>query len=116
MKYSESYEEINKWRDTNDLCCEEVQAASSSLDSVLQERGSRYGSFESNAQISQNIKSIMHGSANWHTMPDYMKESLHMIAHKISRILEGDCNYDDSWVDIAGYATLVVEEINNEHS
>ena len=87
---------------------------SSSVNTILQVRGSRYGSFQDNAQISQNIKSVMYGSANWHTMPDYMKESLHMIAHKISRILEGDYSYDDSWVDIAGYATLVVEEIHNE--
>ena len=89
---------------------------SSDINNILQVRGNRYGSFQSNAQIAQNIKSIMHGSTNWDTMPDYMKESLHMIAHKISRILEGDYNYDDSWVDIAGYATLVVEEIHNENS
>ena len=89
---------------------------SNDINNILQVRGNRYGSFQSNAQIAQNIKSIMHGSTNWDTMPDYMKESLHMIAHKISRILEGDYYYDDSWVDIAGYATLVVEEIHNENS
>ena len=88
----------------------------SKLNSILDARGNRYGSFQSNDQIAQNIKSIMYGSSNWDTMPDYMKESLHMIAHKISRILEGDYNYDDSWVDIAGYATLVVEEIQVENS
>ena len=89
---------------------------SSDINSVLQVRGSRYGSFQSNARIAQNIKNVMRSSSNWHNMPDYMKESLHMIAHKISRILEGDYNYDDSWVDIAGYATLVVEEIQVENS
>ena len=89
---------------------------SNNLNSILQDRGNRYGSFRDNAHTAQNIKSIMYGSSNWDTMPDYMKESLHMIAHKISRILEGDCNYDDSWVDIAGYATLVVEEIQVENS
>ena len=89
---------------------------SNDINNILQVRGNRYGSFQSNAQIAQNIKSIMQGSSNWDNMPDYMKESLHMIAHKISRILEGDCNYVDSWVDIAGYATLVVEEIQVENS
>ena len=87
----------------------------SKLNSILDARGNRYGSFQSNAQIAQSIKSILHSSSNWETMPEYMKESLHMIAHKISRILEGDCSYDDSWVDIAGYATLVVEEIHSEN-
>ena len=89
---------------------------SSDINSVLQVRGNRYGSFQSNAQIAQSIKRILHSSSNWDTMPEYMKESLHMIAHKISRILEGDCNYDYSWVDIAGYATLVIEDIHNENS
>ena len=88
---------------------------SNDINNILQVRGNRYGSFQRNARVAQNIKSVMQDSANWDTMPDYMKESLHMIAHKISRILEGDCNYDDSWVDIAGYATLVVEEIHNEN-
>jgi hypothetical protein len=35
-----------------------------------------------------------------------------MIVHKIGRILNGDPNYDDSWADIAGYAQLVVKELN----
>ena len=34
-----------------------------------------------------------------------------MIAHKIGRILNGDPNYADSWVDIAGYAQLVANEL-----
>lgn len=33
---------------------------------------------KSNAQT-RTLKNIMHGSTNWNTMPDYMKESLHMI-------------------------------------
>ena len=47
-------------------------------------------------------------------MKDYQREGLEMIAHKISRILNGDPNYDDSWVDIAGYAQLVVDAIRYE--
>lgn len=34
-----------------------------------------------------------------------------MIFHKIARILNGDPNYADSWVDIAGYAKLVADEL-----
>ena len=37
-----------------------------------------------------------------------------MIQHKIGRILNGDQTYDDSWKDIAGYATLIVNELNGE--
>ena len=85
-----------------------------SLDSVLQERGSRYGSLMSNATISQNLKEILHNSTNWEAMPPDMKEALHMIVHKISRIVEGDFEYDDSWIDISGYSTLIVERLHKD--
>ncbi len=34
-----------------------------------------------------------------------------MIAHKIASILAGDPNEIDHWRDIAGYATLIVKEL-----
>ena len=82
------------------------------LAAVLSERGSRYGSLMSNATISQGLKEILHNSTNWEAMPPDMKEALHMIVHKISRIVEGDFNYDDSWIDISGYSTLIVERLH----
>ena len=84
------------------------------LATVLSERGSRYGSLMSNATISQNLKEILHNSTNWEAMPPDMKEALHMIVHKISRIVEGDFNYDDSWIDISGYSTLIVKRIHQD--
>ena len=84
------------------------------LASVLSERGSRYGSLMSNATISQNLKEILHNSTNWEAMPPDMKEALHMIVHKISRIVEGDFEYDDSWIDISGYSTLIVERLHQD--
>jgi len=38
-----------------------------------------------------------------------------MIAHKIARIINGDPNHLDSWHDIAGYATLVEQELKNDN-
>lgn len=112
MKYNETQEDIEVWQDTNEPCLEEVSnTSSSSLGSVLQERGSRYGEFINNANVSQDLKYIMEQSTNWNNMDSDMREALHMIAHKISRILEGDYSYDDSWVDIAGYSTLVAERL-----
>lgn len=46
-------------------------------------------------------------------MPAPFQESLDMIANKISRILNGDCYYDDSWRDISGYATLALMELED---
>jgi hypothetical protein len=39
------------------------------------------------------------------------RESLDMIAHKIARILNGNPNVHDHWHDIAGYATLVANDL-----
>jgi hypothetical protein len=79
---------------------------------TLTERGSRYGKFTGHAKITQDLKEIMYMTTNWSKSlaPD-QKEALEMIAHKIGRILNGDCNYDDSWVDIAGYAKLVADRL-----
>lgn len=86
----------------------------SNLDDTLKQRGSRYGSFESHAQITQDIKASMQASVNWvhGTISFSQMEALEMIAHKIGRILNGDPNYADSWHDIAGYARLVEDELN----
>ena len=34
-----------------------------------------------------------------------------MIVHKLARIVNGNPDKVDSWVDIAGYATLVAERL-----
>lgn len=83
-----------------------------SVEATLAERGSRYGDFPTHATITQNIKRAMVESKNWETLPDSMKESLEMIAHKIGRILNGDPNYQDSWHDISGYAQLIEQELS----
>ena len=114
-----SDETPSKNLDTPELNYEEVSSSSSGsvdiepgdLYAVLQQRGSRYGEFKDNADISQQLKSVMYSSTNYYSLPNDMKESLQMIAHKIARILEGDPYYDDSWVDIAGYAKLVANRL-----
>lgn len=82
------------------------------LAAVLSARRDKYGPFINNATISQGLKEILHNSSNWEAMPPDMKEALHMIVHKISRIVEGDFEYDDSWIDISGYSTRVVERLH----
>jgi hypothetical protein len=84
------------------------------LDAVLNERGSRYGSFIKHAVITQRLKAVMSDTDNWIALNDDMVEALEMIAHKIGRILNGDPAYADSWVDIAGYAQLVADRLNGK--
>ena len=83
----------------------------SNIDVILAERGSRYGDFATHALITQNLKDVMKKSPKWDILSPSQKEALEMTAHKIGRILNGDPNYDDSWVDIGGYTMLVAKEL-----
>ena len=81
---------------------------------LITERGSRYGKFKDGAEIMQELKDVMREVDGWHNLTPSQREALDMIQHKIGRILNGDPTYDDSWKDIAGYATLIVNELNGE--
>lgn len=86
------------------------------IDEILEERGARYGSdretgYRELALIAQNIKSAMRHSPNWNKLPADMRESLEMLASKLARILNGDFNYADSWMDSIGYLKLVLERM-----
>lgn len=84
------------------------------IGAILNERGQRYGKFVGHAEITQSMKCAMatfkHGEP-WEALTPDQREALEMIAHKIGRILNGDPNYADSWVDIAGYAKLVADRL-----
>ena len=88
--------------------------ASQNINDTLIERGSRYGKFRNHANISQDLKYVMHNTNNWGTMSNDKRESLDMIVHKMGRILNGDPEYADSWIDLAGYATLVVKNLEGQ--
>lgn len=81
---------------------------------VLKERGARYGKFSEHAKITYALKSVMHSTPKWAELPDNMKECLDMVSHKIGRILNGDPNYLDSWVDIEGYVKLVSDKLKGK--
>ncbi len=87
--------------------------SASGIDAVLSERGKRYGSFPGHARITQELKVALREHATEHEVilaPD-QTEALEMICHKLGRIVNGDPNYADSWVDIAGYAKLVADRL-----
>ena len=83
-----------------------------SIADLLAERGKVLGDYAVHAQITQDVKEVLHGSPNWQfasrrRLSPMQKETLEMIAHKIGRIMAGDPNEPDHWADIAGYAELV---------
>lgn len=86
------------------------------LEGILPARQSKYGPFVTQAELAQLLKEGMRTAPQWARLEPYKKECLDMVAHKISRILNGDSNYLDSWVDIVGYTTRVIESIKTEKS
>ncbi len=83
------------------------------IEEVLNQRQATYGSFTKNAEVSQMLKYFMTQGTNYKQMPVPHREALEMIVHKIARIVNGDPNYIDNWVDIIGYSQLVIEEIKS---
>lgn len=82
-----------------------------SITQTLTERGARYGTFVGHAKVTQDLKAVMRSHHGWVNLADDQKEALEMVAHKVGRILNGDPNYDDSWVDVAGYSKLVADRL-----
>jgi hypothetical protein len=83
------------------------------IEQTLAERADRYGKFSTHATISQQLQSVLVSKPEWEKLNASQREALFMICHKIARILNGDPNYVDNWHDIAGYATLVEQEIKS---
>lgn len=83
------------------------------ITATLAERGARYGMFKDHAEIAQTLKSTIRSymMEKWNEMEDDQREAMDMICHKIARIANGDPNYADSWIDIAGYAKLVADRL-----
>lgn len=85
----------------------------SEVNETLEVRETTYGSYLNVALYAQTLKRDMHQMANWNSLPPHMRESLDMIANKIGRIMNGNPYYKDSWHDIAGYATLVANTLED---
>lgn len=82
---------------------------------LLADRGRTPGSYICTANLAQELKFIMHHSDNWSRMNAVQKESIELICTKLARIGNGNHKEPDHWKDIAGYATLVVIELENQN-
>jgi hypothetical protein len=75
--------------------------------SILKERQKTHGEYSGVARVAQRIKDEIWSSS----IPNIHQESLDMIATKMARIVNGDHNEPDHWIDIIGYAQLVLNHI-----
>lgn len=83
------------------------------VDETLDNRAQDYGKFKDGAALMQGIKRLLadHAAKHNKTFADDQWEALEMIVHKMARIVNGNPDKVDSWVDIAGYATLVADRL-----
>ena len=82
------------------------------INNTLNERGERYGNYSNVAGTTQQLMAIVESGANYEHLNAEQKTSLFMICNKMARIVNGDFNFIESWHDIAGYATLVEQELS----
>jgi hypothetical protein len=83
------------------------------IEKILDKRAEQYGTFVRNADIAIKLKQVIHNAMvreDTQLYPDQL-QALDMIVTKIGRILTGNPSHLDSWMDIAGYATLVSDRL-----
>lgn len=87
--------------------------AEEQIEKILDTRAEQYGTFIRSADIAIKLKQVIHNAMvreDTQLFPDQL-QALDMIATKIGRILTGNPSHIDSWIDIAGYAKLVVDRL-----
>ena len=83
------------------------------INKVLKQRKKTHGSFTNHSRLSQALKRS-YSAYKISDLSDSQQEALDMILHKIARIGAGNPNEKDHWVDIGGYAQLIVNEIEQQ--
>jgi hypothetical protein len=88
------------------------------IQDTIEQRGNKYGKYAFNAELTQELMGLVtnHAELVGNELSKTHLESIHMIFHKISRMVNGDPWYSDNAHDIAGYATLLEEYINEANS
>jgi hypothetical protein len=83
------------------------------VDTVLNNRGKTYGKFIEGAEIMQMTKRLVRNyiAQRGTELAFDQLEAIDMILHKLGRIINGNPDHTDNWVDIAGYATLVADRL-----
>jgi hypothetical protein len=73
---------------------------------LVEVRTLTHGDWERAAVIMDDTLEIWSKGLNWNSMSPGKRVALIEIAHKVSRILEGNPNLYEHWDDLAGYSQL----------
>lgn len=88
----------------------------SDVKETLVKRNSTYGDYYFQSKVSIDLKEFIARqlAIRKKTLMHDQQDALDMICVKISRIINGDANHSDNWLDIAGYASLVADRLKKE--
>lgn len=81
------------------------------VNDIIKQRSQSHGDYRYVSKMSQDLKNTLKSSSFYNDLDFYMAEALDMICMKEARILAGNARMRDHWLDIAGYAMLVVNEL-----
>ena len=83
------------------------------VDTTLDARAVDYGKFIEGAEVMQMLKRVVQNALSNRdkVLAHDQAESMDMIIHKIGRIINGNPDVVDHWLDIAGYAKLVADRL-----
>lgn len=84
---------------------------SDEVNKLLEEREKTHGDFAKQAITAMALKYVIEQTPNWKEMPSFMRESLDLMATKISRMCHGNMREPEHMRDCAGYAMLIVREL-----
>ena len=107
---NDQYAEIEKVRQSHRTASE---TADPTIKETLSQRQEQYGSFEDVAMLTEQMVDVMR-KGYYEKLAYNQKMALYMICSKMARIVNGNPNHKDSWHDIAGYATLIDNELVSE--
>ena len=83
----------------------------SDIDKILAERAKTHGDYTEHANCTQELMRVLQAHRNWNILSDDQKETLHMIAHKMGRVVTGNPDIADHWDDMAGYSKLTADRV-----
>ena len=90
-----------------------IEMYEDTVDETLDARAVEYGKFIEGAEVMQMLKRVVQAALNNRdkTLAHDQAEAMDMIIHKIGRIVNGNPDVVDHWLDIAGYAKLVADRL-----
>jgi hypothetical protein len=90
-----------------------IEMYEDAVDATLDARAVDYGKFIEGAEVMQMLKRVVQVALNNRdkTLAHDQAEAMDMIIHKIGRIINGNPDVVDHWLDIAGYAQLVADRL-----